>query len=131
MKCKIKRRAGYAIAFILFLVIEFLIAVFVHDSFIRPYVGDVLVVIVIYCFVRIIMPEKFSWLPMIVFIFAVVVECLQYFDIVSVLGLEHNTFLHILIGSTFDVKDILCYGIGCILLGLTERSFNNQKKYNE
>ncbi|MCW5910752.1 MAG: DUF2809 domain-containing protein [Cyclobacteriaceae bacterium] len=31
---------------------EVLIALFVHDSFIRPYVGDVLVVILIYCFVK-------------------------------------------------------------------------------
>ena len=32
--------------------IEVLIALFVHDSFIRPYLGDFLVVILIYCAVR-------------------------------------------------------------------------------
>ena len=39
------------IAFILF-VIEVLIALYVRDSIIRPYVGDFLVVIMLYCFVR-------------------------------------------------------------------------------
>ena len=33
-------------------VIEVLIALYVHDNFIRPYVGDVLVVILMYCFVK-------------------------------------------------------------------------------
>lgn len=128
MKCNIKLRTRYIIAFVLFLIMEILIAVFIHDNFIRPYVGDVLVVVVIYCFIRIIIPEKFSWLPFAVFIFAVTVECLQYFDIVSMIGLKHNMFLRILIGSTFDVKDIICYGVGCVLLCLAELLFRKQKK---
>ena len=47
MKCNIKLRTRYIIAFVLFLIMEILIAVFIHDNFIRPYVGDVLVVVVI------------------------------------------------------------------------------------
>lgn len=42
----------YLILTIFLFVIEVLIALFVHDNFIRPYVGDVLVVILIYCFVK-------------------------------------------------------------------------------
>ena len=35
--------------------IETLIALYVHDTVIRPYVGDMLVVVLVYCFVRILL----------------------------------------------------------------------------
>jgi hypothetical protein len=115
-----KQRMKYAIIFVLLLFIEVLIALYVHDSFIRPYVGDILVVIVLYCFIRILIPDKFSLLPLYVFIFAAGEETLQYFHLVQILGLENNKFLRVLIGSVFDMKDIGCYGVGCIILGAIE-----------
>jgi len=117
---KRKRRISYAIAFIILLVVEVLIALFVHDAFIRPYIGDILVVGVLYLAVRIFVPDKCKLLPLYVFLFAAMVECLQYFKLVQILGIENNAFLRVLIGSVFDVKDILCYGVGCILLGIYE-----------
>ena len=115
---KRRLRISYGIAFAILFVIEGLIALFVHDAFIRPYVGDVLVMVVLYCLVRIIIPVKYKLLPLYIFFFATVVECLQYLKLVRVLGLESNTFLYVLIGSTFDTKDIMCYGIGFIILEL-------------
>lgn len=112
-----KRRILYLMATIILLVVEVLIALYVHDDFVRPYLGDVLVVIVIYTFVRIFVPEKVKLLPLYIFIFAVAVEILQWFHIVNILGLADNRFFSVLIGGVFDVKDILCYGAGCILLG--------------
>ena len=112
-----KRRILYLTATIILLIVEVLIALYVHDGFVRPYFGDVLVVIVIYTFVRIFVPEKLKLLPLYIFIFAVVVEILQGFHIVHLLGLADNRFFRVLIGGVFDVKDILCYGAGCILLG--------------
>jgi hypothetical protein len=41
-----KVRIKYLIVFTVLLSIEVLIAIYVHDTFIRPYVGDMLVVIV-------------------------------------------------------------------------------------
>ena len=120
MDNKQKMRIYYAAATLLLLAVEVIIALFVHDDFIRPYMGDVLAVIVVYTFIRIIVPEKFALLPLFVFIFAVGVEVLQYFDLVTVLGLENNRFLKILLGSVFDIKDIICYAIGCALLGVYE-----------
>lgn len=110
----------YAMALVLLLLIEVMIALYVQDSFIRPYVGDILVVIVLYCFIRILIPEKFSLLPLYIFLFAAGVEVLQYFRLVELLGLENNTFLRVLIGSVFDLKDIGCYGVGCVILGVIE-----------
>ena len=71
------KRIAYGIATFILLIIEVLIALFVHDAFIRPYIGDVLVVIVIYTFVRIFIQERFVFLPLFVFIFATLVEVLQ------------------------------------------------------
>jgi len=123
-----KRRINYAIAFVVLLVIEVLIALFVHDTFIRPYIGDVLVVVVLYVAVRVIIPDRCRLLPLYIFLFAVLVEGLQYFHLVQLLGLENNTFLRVLIGSVFDVKDILCYAAGCILLGIYEWKIKADKK---
>lgn len=114
------KRINYAVAFLIILLIEVMIALFVHDTVIRPYVGDVLVVVVLYLAVRVIVPDRCRYLPLYVFLFAVMVECLQYFNLVQMLGLENNTFARIIIGAIFDVKDILCYGVGCILLGIYE-----------
>lgn len=112
-----KKRIIYLITTTILLVIEVLIALYLHDDFVRPYVGDALVVIVIYAFVRIFIPEKVKLLPFWIFIFAVAVEILQWFHIVDILGLTDNRFFSVLIGGVFDAKDILCYGVGCILLG--------------
>ena len=114
---KNRKRIKYLIAFAILLLVEVLIALYVHDEFIRPYVGDVLVVIVVYCFVRIFVPGKCRLLPLYVFLFAAGVEVLQYFELVKRLGLENNTFLRGLIGSVFDMKDILCYAVGGLILG--------------
>lgn len=115
-----KKRALYFLAFLLFLAVEVLIALFVHDRFVRPYIGDVLVVVVLYCFVRIFLPQGGRWLPILLFIFATGVEFLQYLNIVEWLHLSGNVFMRILIGSVFDVKDIICYGVGCAILQAAE-----------
>lgn len=122
-----KKRIAYAITTFLLLIVEVLIALYVHDSFIRPYVGDVLVVIVIYAFIRISIPEGYRFLPLYVFIFAASVEILQLLHIVDILGLGDNRFFRVLIGSVFDIKDVLCYAIGCLILGGYE-FYRNKKK---
>lgn len=114
------QRIQYVLAFGVLLFVEVMIASYVRDSFVRPYVGDILVVILIYYFIRIFIPDKICLLPLYIFIFATGVEILQYFNIVEILGLENNTFFSLLIGSVFDIKDIGCYGVGCLILGMIE-----------
>ena len=114
-----KERIQYLLCFIMLLMIEICIAVYVHDQFIRPYIGDILVVVVIYCFIRIFFPKGIKGLPVDIFLFAVVVEVLQYIHIAEILakiGMPDNIILQTAIGATFDMKDIICYGVGCILL---------------
>lgn len=119
-RIKINKRVGYAVATLIIFIIELLIALFVRDNFIRPYVGDMLVVVLIYTFLRILFPEKPRLLPLYVFLFAAGVEVLQGIHIVELLGLQNNRFFSVLIGTTFDLKDIVCYGVGCAVLGVWE-----------
>ena len=107
--------------FLFLLLTELFIGIFVHDRFIRPYAGDVLVVILIYTFLRALFPHGVKNLIWYVLLFAVSVEILQYFHIGRLLGLEHNRAAMIILGSTFDVKDILCYAAGCLIILVWEQ----------
>lgn len=125
-----KKRICYALITLGLLAVEVLIALFIHDKFIRPYVGDMLVTVLLCAFLRIFIPEKVKLLPLYVFVFAAGVEVLQYFRIVEVLGLSDNRFFSVLIGSVFDVKDIVCYGVGCVVFTICENIFYHcRKKY--
>lgn len=115
-----KKRIFYIISFLVIFCIEVFIALYVRDSFVRPYIGDALVVVLVYSFVRIFIPTGVPRLPFYVFLFACFVEVLQYFQLVETLGIT-NRALRIILGSTFDWKDIVCYGAGCIFIFLFER----------
>lgn len=112
---KKKLRLTYLLIFIFLLATETVIALFVNDGFVRPYIGDVLVVGVICAFLRIFLPDRIRALPLLTSAFAAGVELLQYFDFVSLLGLSDSRFFSVLLGRTFDLKDIVCYLIGGIL----------------
>ena len=116
-----KRRILYAIIFITLLCVELCIALFVHDDFVRPYVGDVLVTVLLCCLCRIAVPKGVPALPAYVFLFAALVEAAQYIDVVKLLGWEDNAILSTLIGRTFSWADILCYGVGCVAFWAAEK----------
>lgn len=96
--------------------VEVLIALFVHDGIIRPLVGDVLVVILIYCFIRTFWRIKVNVTIAAVFLFACLVEGLQFIQIVDRLGLSQNKVASVIIGTAFDWKDIVAYAIGCAIV---------------
>ena len=116
-----RRRLCYAVLCAVLLGVEIFIALCVRDNFIRPYVGDVLVVILIACFLRVLVPVGWRFLPLGVFLFAAAVEIGQYFDYASLLGLGEDPFFRTLLGSTFSAKDLLCYAVGCILFAAGEK----------
>lgn len=121
-----KTRTVYALFFFILLITEICIALFVNDSFIRPYIGDALVTVLICCFLRVFIPKGVKVLPVFVFLFASLVETAQYFDIVRLLGLESNAFISTVIGRTFSFTDIICYGIGCTTFYLAEKIINKK-----
>ena len=114
------KRTVYAVMFIVIFLIEVIIALFIKDKFIRPYVGDLLVTVLLCALIRIFIPSKISALPIFVFLFSVLVEFAQYVDIVELLGFENSKVLSVLVGRSFSVIDIVCYALGCILFFLAD-----------
>lgn len=114
---------------ILLFLIEVFIAIFFNDQFIRPFIGDVLVVILIYCFIRAFWKVRVNVAIASIFIFACTVELLQYFSLVDRLGLRSNKLLSTILGTTFDWNDLLAYAIGCgIVLWLDGRADHKKNK---
>ena len=107
-----KKRITYLILFCVLLLIEILIALFVRDDFVRPYVGDMLVTVLLCCLIRVLFPNGIKLLPLYIFLFAAAVEVGQYFRVVELLGLSNNRFVSTLVGTTFSVHDLVCYAIG-------------------
>ena len=120
MKRSVRPRLIYAAVFLLLLITEVIIALFVRDAFLRPYGGDILVTVLLCTLVRILFPKGIKLLPLYVFIFSVLVEFVQYINIVKLLGLSDIAFFRIIVGTSFSWIDIICYGAGCILFFVFE-----------
>ena len=122
----LKFNSRYFALALLILVVEILIAIYVHDSFIRPYIGDLLVVIFIYCFLKSFVSLSTSNAALYVLLFSYFVEALQYFRIVQHLGFQRNNLARIIIGTSFDWKDILMYTIGIVTVVIIESVFSSE-----
>lgn len=109
------------LCFLLIFVIEVIIALFVKDNIIRPYGGDVLVVILMYYFFKTFV--KMNPLPLAigVLFFAYAVEIGQYFNLVEVLNMQNNRIMRIVIGSSFSWGDMFCYTLGAIICLFLDR----------
>jgi Protein of unknown function (DUF2809) len=106
----------YALLSVALFVVEVFIALFVNDRIVRPFVGDMLVVILIFSICRSVIKANHFWLALCVLIFSFAVEIGQYFDLVSILGLQHIGLARTIIGTTFDVHDLLAYSAGVLLI---------------
>jgi hypothetical protein len=110
----------YALVSLSLLLLEIAIALFVNDQVIRPFVGDLLVVVLIYTFIRTFVQGAVQKIALVVLFFACGVEALQGLHLVSRLGLQNNRLARIMIGTTFDWKDMLAYLMGTALILLFE-----------
>ena len=106
----------YFLYTILLLLIEIFIALYVRDTIIRPYGGDFLVVILIYYFVRTFWDGAAWQVAIGTLLFSYLVDFLQYFKIVEVLGLQGNRFWEIVIGTGFSWWDMLAYTLGVLVV---------------
>ncbi|MUT67415.1 DUF2809 domain-containing protein [Paenibacillus sp. NEAU-GSW1] len=111
----------YMISFILLFLAELVIALFLHDSFIRPYIGDMLVVVLMYCFIKSIFSVHTKLLPFYIFVFSINIEICQWYEFVKLIHMETNVFIKTLFGSVFDIKDIYSYFAGCLILYILQK----------
>ncbi len=114
-------KKNYLIITIILFVIEVLIALYIKDNFIRPYGGDFLVVILIYCFLRTFLKFPPFNIAIATLLFAYAVEIGQYFKLVEILGLEGIRLAEIIIGTGYSNYDMLAYTLGVIVVYFIDR----------
>ncbi|MBQ8288209.1 MAG: DUF2809 domain-containing protein [Clostridia bacterium] len=83
------------------------------SGFLRNTLGDFLVVLLLYALARTVKPTGLRILPLLLLGFAVLVEVLQFVDIVGLLGIE-NENVQIAVGSVFDWMDIAVYTLAAM-----------------
>ena len=119
----------YLLLTTLIFAIEVFIGLFIRDTLIRPFVGDVLVVVLIYCFVRIFLNNTYWKLAFGVFLFACVIEILQYFDYVALLHLENYRIISVILGRTFEWLDFIAYLTGLLFILAVEKIFQSRENH--
>lgn len=123
-----KLRALYLGAAVVLFLLELCIALFVRDRFIRPYFGDVLVGILLWCAARVILPRRPALLSPIILAICFLVEFLQAIHIAELLSLADRPFFVTLIGNSFSVTDLICYSCGLLPLFLIEWVFFRKRR---
>jgi Protein of unknown function (DUF2809) len=113
-------RGIYALAALAIFAIEVVIALFVRDAFVRPYVGDLLAVILVYAALRAATPLNLASAVVATLSIALTIEIAQAFDLLGKLGLGGNEVAQIVLGGAFDVLDVLAYACGVVLIFVTE-----------
>ena len=126
------KRIIYATITILLLVTEVLIGMYA-SGWVRNYLGDVLVVMLLYTLCRSISPDrpaKWFVLPSVILVFAFVVEFLQLWGFCDRFGIT-NRLLRIIIGTGFSVEDLISYALGtvpCYAAEICGKSRNGTQK---
>ncbi len=109
-------RRSYAVVALVLLGIEVVIALFVRDAFIRPYVGDVLAVMLVYTGLRAVAP--IGTIPAITATLAIAfaIEAAQALNLLGALGLSGNALARTVLGGSFDWLDIGAYMAGAVIV---------------
>jgi len=121
-----KRRLIYISLTILCLVLCFLIVKLFDDNhFIRGFIGDIIIVIFMYFFIKSFHEYNNIKLAAFTLAIAYITEFSQYFKLITHLGLEHNRIAQVVLGTVFDPRDLLAYTIGAILVYIVDSKFIN------
>lgn len=117
-------RVGYALAAAAVFAIELLIALFVHDPVVRPYIGDALAVVLVYLALRV-FPLSVRVAVIAALCIACAIEIGQYFHLIDRLHLHGQMWARFLLGGSFDWRDFAAYGLGAAMVALVERLRQN------
>ena len=79
-------------------------------------------VMLIYCFLMCLFPWKKIPTALGVWIFSILIEILQYYNIVKVLGLQENKVARVVIGTFFEWGDLVAYTLGTVVLLLLDNT---------
>ncbi|WP_276878084.1 DUF2809 domain-containing protein [Chryseobacterium joostei] len=124
---KLQFSLKYFLISIFIFLIEVLIATKLKDVFfVRAYLGDVIVVILLYTLVKSFFRVDNQKLIGGILIFSCMVEFAQYFNIAEKLGFREGSLMYIVIGNSFSWIDILCYAAGCLLIYIFVKMTENK-----
>ncbi len=97
------------------LLLEVVIALFVHDRFIRPYACDFLATIFVYCLFSSSVRASAWRLVGAALAFSYLIEALQYINLLDRLD-WHSRAARIVFGSHFEWGDMLAYTLGALVV---------------
>lgn len=108
---------------------EILVATtFAHISFIRSFISDFLVVMLIYHLIKVVVKVTPWRLAVAVFVFSCGVEISQYFHLTDALGLRRGSLVSVLLGNSFSWGDIVMYALGCATSYAIDSRFLSKSK---
>ena len=108
------RRRYFLWAIALF-ALEGLIALYAHDRLIRPYAGDVLATIWLYCLGRSLLAARPGRVLLGALLLSYFIEYLQYLHFLNYLGWQHWQLARVVLGSHFAWGDVLAYSLGALV----------------
>ena len=126
MRSLLKFNRVYFIWAVILFCLEVLIALYLNDAIVRPYIGDFLVVILIYCFVKSFLDTPVLPTALAVLLFSYFVETLQYFHIINKLGFQDSPVARTVIGTSFEWIDIIAYTFGIAIVLFAERTVSKK-----
>lgn len=119
--------SNYLMLFLIVLIMELALALWIKNGFLRVTFGDFLVVVLIYAAGRSVIHIKPIYMAVAVLLFALTVEILQYFKLIYMLGLENNTLARLVLGNTFSFQDIVAYILGVSLIYVIDlKTYNDE-----
>ncbi|MEG3143239.1 DUF2809 domain-containing protein [Sphingomonas sp. RT2P30] len=105
---------------------EAAIAAFVHDGFVRPWLGDGLAVVLVYCALRAVAPLGVRSAAVGAFAIACAIELGQFVHLVDRIGLGHCRVARVVLGTGFDPWDFLAYAGGVVMLLVAEAAWRGR-----
>ena len=122
----------YITLFLVLFAIEVIIATYIHDNFIRPYLGDTIVIVLIYAFVMGFFSVGHTLSSKIkvafyVLLFAFIIEGLQASSFIYKIGLGDQKWAQVILGTSFSWWDIIAYIAGFIAIVCIEWIINKKK----
>ena len=126
---EIRQQIFAALATVL-VIVEYCIAYYLSTGFIRTVLNDVFIAMLVYSVVR----AFSSWSPIrlgvSVWIFTLLVEVSQLFQLTEHLGLPRTQETLMVFGNTFDWRDVLAYTVGIFIVVAIDRSMCLKKVEN-
>jgi len=123
-----RRNIYILILFMSFIFCALIVAFFEGNLLIRGFIGDVIVIILLYTFIKSFKDVNTKKLSIFVFFLSWFIEISQYFKFIEFIGLSNYRMARVVLGTTFDSKDLIAYTIGVIVIYLFDSNLTTKIK---